>query len=426
MKLSHPSPSLHFMIRCSHWVQHTLSTAYTEYSIHPVQHTPSTAYTQYSIHPVQHTPSTAYTQHSIHPVQHTPSTAYTQHSIHPVQHTPSTPYTEYTIHRVHHTPSTPYTEYTIHRVHNTPSTPYIEYRIHWVLHTPSNADNVCCINPWYTVSCSKPVSLFSADLVELNSQHSCTVELTHDQSLSFNRTCLPVYCLLIHFVQIYCLQFDFLQIIRLQIDCLQINCLQIHCLQFCSNLAWSWPPCFSPNMLNDSFQAHFGVHSILASKCISKLTEAQPPSVSPSSLDLSASKCISNFAWLRPSSASQILLDFSLQVHLLTPSITASKYSFKERQQLYGDTGVTEMAWVKESIHLAYPRADRHHFTSMSSYHTMKIHTVFFQTFGHTSLCLRLLESTHMCGFSTSGSIVSCEPISALLEPELLSRTNSV
>jgi len=29
----------------------TLSTAYTEYSIHRVQHTPSTAYTEYSIHP---------------------------------------------------------------------------------------------------------------------------------------------------------------------------------------------------------------------------------------------------------------------------------------------------------------------------------------------------------------------------------------
>ena len=33
----------------------TLSTLYTEYSIHRVQHTPSTAYTEYSIHRVQHT-----------------------------------------------------------------------------------------------------------------------------------------------------------------------------------------------------------------------------------------------------------------------------------------------------------------------------------------------------------------------------------
>ena len=50
----------------------TLSTAYTEYSIHRVQHTPGTAYTEYSIHRVQHTPSTAYTEHRIHWVQHSP------------------------------------------------------------------------------------------------------------------------------------------------------------------------------------------------------------------------------------------------------------------------------------------------------------------------------------------------------------------
>jgi len=49
-KLSHPCQSLHPMIKSSHRVQHTPSTAYTEYSIHRVQHTPSTAYTKYSIH----------------------------------------------------------------------------------------------------------------------------------------------------------------------------------------------------------------------------------------------------------------------------------------------------------------------------------------------------------------------------------------
>jgi len=44
-----------------HYHPLTLSTAYTEYSIHQVQHTPSTAYTKYNIHQVQHTPSTAST-----------------------------------------------------------------------------------------------------------------------------------------------------------------------------------------------------------------------------------------------------------------------------------------------------------------------------------------------------------------------------
>jgi len=48
---SHPSLSLHAMIISSHWVQHTPSTAYTEYSMHRVQHTPRPAYTEYSIHP---------------------------------------------------------------------------------------------------------------------------------------------------------------------------------------------------------------------------------------------------------------------------------------------------------------------------------------------------------------------------------------
>jgi hypothetical protein len=34
----------------------TLSSAYTEYSIHRVQHTPSTVYTEYSVYRVQHSP----------------------------------------------------------------------------------------------------------------------------------------------------------------------------------------------------------------------------------------------------------------------------------------------------------------------------------------------------------------------------------
>jgi len=64
---SHPSLSLHVIIMSWHWVQHTPSTASTEYRIHRVQHTPSTAYTEYSIHRVQNIPSTAYTEYSIYP-----------------------------------------------------------------------------------------------------------------------------------------------------------------------------------------------------------------------------------------------------------------------------------------------------------------------------------------------------------------------
>jgi hypothetical protein len=61
-KLIHPSLSLYVMIMSWQWVQHTPSTAYTEYSIHETQHTTSTAVTEYSIHRVQYTLSTASTQ----------------------------------------------------------------------------------------------------------------------------------------------------------------------------------------------------------------------------------------------------------------------------------------------------------------------------------------------------------------------------
>jgi len=43
MKLSHPSPSRHAMIISEHWVQHTPSTANTEYCKHRVLKAPSTA-----------------------------------------------------------------------------------------------------------------------------------------------------------------------------------------------------------------------------------------------------------------------------------------------------------------------------------------------------------------------------------------------
>jgi hypothetical protein len=64
-KVSYLSLSLYVMIIIWHWVQHTPSTAYTEYSIHRVQCTLSTALTEYSIQRVQHTPITAYTGYSI-------------------------------------------------------------------------------------------------------------------------------------------------------------------------------------------------------------------------------------------------------------------------------------------------------------------------------------------------------------------------
>jgi len=164
--------------------------------------------------------------------------------------------------------------------------------------------------------------------------------------------------------------------------------------KYSSNHARSWPPSASPYSLDHSLQVHLWVHSISASKCISTLTRLPPPSASLSSLDLGlqvhlqtrlipACKCVSEFTRSRSPSASPHSLDPGLQVHLQTRTITASKYIFKVRQQVYGDTGVTE-GTVTGSIYSADPGVDRHHLISISSYHTMKIHTLSFPTFGLT------------------------------------------
>jgi len=123
----------------------------------------------------------------------------------------------------------------------------------------------------------------------------------------------------------------------------------------------------------------------------SKIARSRPPSVSLNSHDyglqvrtITAAKCISKLARLRPPSSH----DYGLQVHLQTRSITASKYIFNERRRVYGDTGVMEVERVTGSIYSTDPRVDRQHLISISSYHTMKIHTLSFPTFGLTrSFC---------------------------------------
>ena len=51
---------------------------------------------------------------------------------------------------------------------------------------------------------------------------------------------------------------------------------------------------------------------------------------------------------------------------------------------MYGDTGVMQVDRVTGCIYSADPGVDRHHLIFISSYHTMKIHTLFFPTFGLT------------------------------------------
>jgi len=108
--------------------------------------------------------------------------------------------------------------------------------------------------------------------------------------------------------------------------------------------------------------------SITISECISKFTRSRPPS------------CISKYTRLWPPSSH----DHGLQVHLQTRSITVSEYILKERRRVYRNTGVTEVDRVMGSIYSADPGVDRHHLISISSYHTMKIHTLSFLTFGLT------------------------------------------
>jgi len=144
------------------------------------------------------------------------------------------------------------------------------------------------------------------------------------------------------------------------------------------------------NSLDLGLQVHLQTRSITASKCITELTRPRPPSASPNSIDhglqvhprsITASNCI---FWFHSISASKCISEF-----IRSPSPSASqtrsiKYIFKERRRLYGDTGVTEVDRVTGSIYSADPGVDRHHLISISSYHTMKIHTLSFPTFGLT------------------------------------------
>ena len=72
------------------------------------------------------------------------------------------------------------------------------------------------------------------------------------------------------------------------------------------------------------------------------------------------------------------------RAYLQTHSITASNYIFKDRRWVYGDTGVTEVDRVTGSIYSADLGVHRHHLISISSYHTIKIHTLSFPTFSLT------------------------------------------
>jgi len=151
--------------------------------------------------------------------------------------------------------------------------------------------------------------------------------------------------------------------------------------QLPSRLPPNRPPLSTPPIsLDHSLQVHLQTRSVTASECISKLDRSRPPSASPNSLDHG----LKVHHWVNSTSASKFISQF-----IRSPSPSASQtrsimYIFKERRRFDGATGVTEVDRVTGSIYSADPGADRHHLISISCYHTMKIHTLSFPTFGLT------------------------------------------
>ena len=112
-----------------------------------------------------------------------------------------------------------------------------------------------------------------------------------------------------------------------------------------------------------SIQVHLETHSIMASKCISKLTRSRPPSASLGS----------------PHSG--------LEVHLRNRCILTSNILLKKPRRVYFDTRVTQVYRATGSIQSADPGVDRHHRISISSYQTMNIHTLSFPILVPLPLC---------------------------------------
>jgi len=144
-----------------------------------------------------------------------------------------------------------------------------------------------------------------------------------------------------------------------------------HGLQGHLEFTHSWSPMASPNSHDHDLMVHLSVHSISASKCISKP------------------------AWSWPQSAACSSLDLGLQVNLPISLITASKYTFQERRWLYGDTGVTEVESVTRSIYSGDPGVDVQHPIFIPSCHTTQIHTLSFPTFGLTCSFWYVVDPPH-------------------------------
>jgi len=72
---------------------------------------------------------------------------------------------------------------------------------------------------------------------------------------------------------------------------------------------------------------------------------------------------------------------------------------------MYWHRGLTEVDYMMGSIYSADPSVDRHHLISISSYHSMKMHTLCFPTFGRTRSARDFLDP-HNC-MDTQHRVVS-------------------
>jgi hypothetical protein len=173
-----------------------------------------------------------------------------------------------------------------------------------------------------------------------------------------------------------------------------------HSLECISESTLSRSPIASTNLPDHGLRVYIWAHFILGYKCITKLAQSRPPSELFSSLDL------------------------SLQVHLHTPSMMASKYIAMEHRWVYGDRGVMEVEWAARSIYSGVPGVHRHHLIFISTCHTTIIQII-FPNFWFYSLFPRFCGSTQLLESWWPGSIIWSH-LPMQLELELLFLTNSV
>jgi len=116
---------------------------------------------------------------------------------------------------------------------------------------------------------------------------------------------------------------------------------------------------------------HLPTHSITASKCISEFTRSLGLQVHLQTRSIQVSNCISEFIRSQSPGAAPSTLDRGLQVYLQGATVRTPRYRGNGGGQSDGE-------------YSADPGVHRHPLISISTYHSMKIPTLSFPTFGLT------------------------------------------